>query len=186
MYPKIFYSLLSGAILVLALVSFNFTEADFYQYEGETPGVLTATGMTGGPSVFTFERWHFAQFEMPDNDPAKIQAVIDIDVTSAVCDWKDLEYSVKKKKDYFHVRKFPKAMVTVNGAELQEDGSYQTTALLYLKNVEKPVVLNFTISEEAPYTIKGSGVINRREFRFTGDGPADEVPIAFEATLPEE
>ncbi len=186
MYPKFLVSLLGAGVLSVALISFNFSDADFYQYEGETPGVLTATGMTGGPSVFTFERWHFAQVSIPDDDPTQIQAVVDIDVTSAVCDWKDLEYSVKKKKDYFHVRKFPKAMVTINGATLQEDGSYRTEAMLSLKNVEKPVTLVFTISETKPYEIKGEGIINRREFRFTGDGPADEVPIAFEATLPTE
>ncbi|MEL7425400.1 MAG: YceI family protein [Bacteroidota bacterium] len=184
MYPKFLYSLLGLSLLSVALISFNFTAADFYQYEGETPGVLTATGMTGGPSVFTFERWHFAEISMPDDDPTQIQAVIDIDVTSAVCDWKDLEYSVKKKKDYFHVKKFPKAMVTINGATLQEDGSYTTEAMLSLKNVEKPVTLSFTISDTKPYTIQGTGELNRRDFRFTGDGPADEVPIAFEATLP--
>lgn len=186
MYPKFMFSLLGLAVFTLALITFNFTEATFYQYEGETPGVLTATGTTGGPNVFTFERWHFAQISMPEDDPTQIQAVIDIDVTSAVCDWKDLEYSIKKKKDYFHVRKFPKAMVSINGATLQEDGSYQTEALLSLKNVEKPVTLTFTISAEKPYEIKGEGVLNRRDFRFTGDGPQDEVPIAFEATLPLE
>ena len=184
MYPKFLFSLLGLSVFTIALISFNFSEADFYQYEGETPGVLTATGMTGGPSVFTFERWHFAEFSMEEDDPTQIQATIDIDVTSAVCDWKDLEYSVKKKKDYFHVRKFPKAMVMINGATLQEDGSYVTDAMLTLKRVEKPVTLTFTISDTAPYTIKGEGVINRRDFRFTGDGPADEVPIAFEAILP--
>lgn len=186
MYPKSLFSLLGLCVFSIALISFNFSEEDYYQYEGETPGTLTATGMTGGPSVFTFERWHFAAMSMPDDDPTQIQAIIDIDVTSAVCDWKDLEYSVKKKKDYFHVRKFPKAMVLINGASLQEDGSYITDAMLTLKSVEKPVTLTFTISDTKPYTIEGSGVINRREFRFTGDGPADEVPIAFQATLPLE
>lgn len=186
MYPKFLFSLLGLGLFTVALISFNFSSSDFYQYEGETPGVLTATGMTGGPSVFTFERWHFAQISMPEDDPTQIQAVIDIDVTSAVCDWKDLEYSVKKKKDYFHVRKFPKALVTIDGATLQEDGSYLTEAMLSLKNVEKTVTLAFTISEEKPYVITGGGVLNRREFRFTGDGPQDEVPIAFDATLPLE
>ena len=84
MYPKFLFSLLGIRVFTVALISFNFSEADFYQYEGETPGVLTATGMTGGPSVFTFERWHFAEITMPNDDPAQIRAVVDIDVTSAV------------------------------------------------------------------------------------------------------
>lgn len=178
------YVLVSVSLLIVGLLTLNFSAEDYYQYEGETPGTLTAIGDAGSPNVFTFERWHFAEISMPDDDPSMIQAIVDIDLTSVVCDWKDLEASVKKKKDYFHNKKFPKATVTINGATLQEDGSYETSALLALKGVEKVVNLRFTLSKEKPYVIKGAGVMNRRDFRFSGDGPKDEVPIAFEATLP--
>lgn len=124
MYLKFFYFFLSGVILVFVFVSFNFMEVDFYQYEGEIFGVFIVIGMMGGFSVFIFECWYFVQFEMFDNDFVKIQVVIDIDVIFVVCDWKDFEYLVKKKKDYFYVCKFFKVMVMVNGVELQEDGSY--------------------------------------------------------------
>lgn len=173
-----------SALALLTLVSFSFTTDDAYFYEGETPGTLTAIGNAGSDNVFTFERWHFSSIEMPDNDPAQIKAVIDIDISSVVCDWKDLEASVKSKKDYFFVRKFPSASVSIDGATLQEDGRYQTEALLTLKGVEKAVTLNFSITEEAPYTVVGEGVLMRREFKFKGDGPKEEVPIAFEAVLP--
>lgn len=186
MNTKLMYGLASVSLLLVVVLTFNFSAEDYYQYEGETPGTLTVIGDAGSPNIFTFERWHFAEISMPDDDPTMIHAVVDIDLTSVVCDWKDLEASVKKKKDYFHNKKFPKAMVTINGATLQEDGSYETMALLALKGVEKEVSLNFTISKEKPYQIKGAGVMNRREFRFSGDGPKEEVPIAFEATLPLE
>lgn len=167
-------------------INMSFNPADAYTYEGETPGTLTAIGNAGSDQVFTFERWHFAEISMPDNDPAQIKASIEIDITSVVCDWKDLEYSVKKKKDYFFTKKFPKATVMVDGAELQEDGSYTTAAMLDLKGVEKVVPVSFTISAEAPYEIEGSAMLQRREFKFNGDGPADEVPVAFSAVLPLE
>jgi polyisoprenoid-binding protein YceI len=181
---KLFLAFTTTLLALVALTLLSFTAQDFYQYEGETPGTLTAIGDAGSPNVFTFERWHFASIEMPGEDPTQIQAVIEIDVTSAVCDWKDLETSIKKKKDYFYIKKFPKAMVTINGATRQEDGSYRTDALLSLKGVEKSVPLSFTISTTKPYQIIGEGVIMRREFRFSGDGPKEEVPIAFTATLP--
>jgi polyisoprenoid-binding protein YceI len=181
-FTKLFFSLSGCVLLVLAL--FSFTTNDAYFHEGETPGTLTAIGDAGSPNVFTFERWHFSSIEMPDNDPSQIKAVIEIDISSAVCDWKDLEASIKKKKDYFFVRKFPSATVSIDGATLQEDGRYQTEALLNLKGIEKVVTLDFSITEEAPYTVIGEGVIMRREFNFKGDGPKEEVPIAFEAVLP--
>lgn len=186
MNAKLMYALISFSLVLAAILTVNFTAEDYYQYEGDTPGILTAVGDAGSPNIFIFERWHFAEISMPDDDPTMIHAIVDIDLTSIVCDWKDLEASVKKKKDYFHNRKFPKAMVTINGSTLQEDGSYETQALLSLKGVEEAVSLNFTISKEKPYMITGSGVINRRVFRFSGDGPKDEVPISFEATLPLE
>ncbi|MEM1215927.1 MAG: YceI family protein [Bacteroidota bacterium] len=175
--------LLTAAALT---VNMSFDPADAYTYDGETPGTLTAIGDAGSPNVFTFERWHFAEISMPDNDPTQIKAVVDIDVTSAVCDWKELESSVLAKKDYFFVKKFPKATVTVDGATAQDDGSYLTEAILNLKGVEGPVALTFTISDEAPYEIEGSALLMRRKFKFKGNGPKDEVPIAFSATLPLE
>jgi polyisoprenoid-binding protein YceI len=184
MNAKLMYALISASLLLVGVLTFNFSAEDYYQYEGETPGTLTAIGDAGSPNVFTFERWHFAEITMPDEDPTQLQAIVDIDLTSVVCDWKDLETSVKKKKDYFHNRKFPKATVTISGATLLEDGSYETLAILALKGVEKEVKLNFTITEEKPYQIEGNGELDRRAFRFTGDGPKDEIPIAFTATLP--
>lgn len=186
MNAKLMYAFVSFSLILVAVLTVNFSAEDYYQYEGETPGILTAIGDAGSPNIFVFERWHFAEITMPDDDPTMIQATIDIDLTSVVCDWKDLEASVKKKKDYFHNKKFPKATVKINSAVMLEDGSYETQALLALKGVEETVSLNFTISEEKPYVITGSGVINRRVFRFSGDGPKDEVPISFEATLPLE
>ncbi|MEN0002564.1 MAG: YceI family protein [Bacteroidota bacterium] len=172
------------AIISLLTLNMSFTTADAYSYEGETPGTLTAIGDAGSPQTFTFERWHFASINMPDNDPTQIEAVIEIDITSVVCDWKDLEKSVKKKKDYFYMKKFPKAMVSLKGATLNADSSYTTDAMLSLKGIEKAVAINFTISEEAPYQIEGSALLQRRAFDFDGDGPKEEVPIAFTATLP--
>lgn len=182
-YPKLF-SFSVTALITVAFLGFSFTNSNTYQHDGETPGTLTAIGDAGSPNIFTFERWHFATIEMPDNDPSQLKATVEIDVTSVVCDWKDLEASVKKKKSYFFTRKFPQAMVSFDGATLLEDGNYQTEALLSLKGIEKLITLTFSISEEAPYTVKGEGVIMRRNFNFSGDGPKDEVPIAFEAVLP--
>lgn len=183
MFSRLFFSI--SAILFISGYTWLNTidSSDSYTYTGETPGTLTAIGDAGSPNVFTFERWHFANFEMPDGDPTQVKATIEIDVTSAICDWKDLQASVLKKKDYFFTRKFPTAQVNIDGASATEDGQYTTEALLTLKGIEKPVTLTFSISDEAPYTIEGEGVIMRRSFNFYGDGPKDEVPIAFTAVV---
>ncbi len=55
--------------------------------------------------------------------------------------------------------------------------------MLTLKGISQPVTLTFTISEEAPYEIHAEGVIQRRNFRFTGNGPLDEVPVKVDAVL---
>ena len=123
---------------------------------------------------------------MPEEDITQIQLSVSINTSSLQTEWKDLEKSIRKKDDYFYVKKFPEATVVINGAEKMEDGSYQTDAQLTLKGVTKTVPLQFTLSTEKPYTVIGSGVVKRRKFKFTGDGPKDEVPVNFEINLPTE
>lgn len=151
---------------------------------GETPGTIQAIGNAGSDQLFTFQKWQFTKSEMLDGKIENIQLEIEINTSSLTCDWKDLEKNVKKKKDYFYIKKFPKAVVKIEGAEAFEEGQYKTTALLTLRGKTNPVELFFTISEKAPFNVKGEGVIKRSEFGFTGGGPKEEVPIMFDVVLP--
>ncbi len=106
-------------------------------------------------------------------------------MTSITCDWKDLEKNLHKKKDYFHSKKFNTAQLTIDGAKAQADGSYLANAELSLKGVSRTVPLSFTLTGEGPYELEASATIERRKFRFTGNGPKDEVPVMVKATLTE-
>ncbi|MEM8523143.1 MAG: YceI family protein [Bacteroidota bacterium] len=167
-------------ILTLALLSFTFTQIEVEEV-GNSPGIIQAIGDAGSPQVFTFQKWEFSKAEMPENKIENIQLEIEINTSSLTCDWKDLQKSIRKKKDYFYVKKFPKAIVKIDGAEAAEDGKYKTQAMLTLKKYTKPVELIFTVEGKE---VKGEGVITRQDFGFTGGGPKDEVPISFEVTLP--
>lgn len=152
---------------------------------GETPGEIHFVGDAGSPTDFIFEKWDFTKVQIPEGRIEDMMIELQINTSSIRSDWKELEKSIRKKKDYFYVKKFPTATVAIKGAEKMEDGRYRTTARLSLKGVTKPVELTFTISEEPPYRVQGEGVIQRREFKFTGGGPRDEVPIRFDVVLPE-
>ncbi|MEL7144991.1 MAG: YceI family protein [Bacteroidota bacterium] len=111
-----------------------------------------------------------------------------IDCKSLHHDWEDLKKSIKKKKDYFYVSKFPTATASVQGAEKMEDGSYGATMVLSLKGITKEVPITFTVTgngtETDPYKVTGAGELNRRKFNFKGKGPKNEVPLRFEIVLP--
>ncbi|MEL6718961.1 MAG: YceI family protein [Bacteroidota bacterium] len=168
------------SILTFATLSFTFTQIEKEEI-GSSPGVIQAIGDAGSPQVFTFQKWEFIKAEIPDNKIENIQVEIEINTSSLTCDWKDLEKSIRKKKDYFYAKKFPKAMVSINGAEAIEDGKYKTQAMLTLKKYTEPVELIFTVEGNQ---VKGEGMITRQDFGFTGGGPKNEVPISFDVTLP--
>jgi len=170
---------------ILPIIALGFFLASFIGYESSenTPGSITFIGEAGSPNVFTCNKWQFTHIEMPDDKVENLHAELEINTSAITCDWKKLEASLKKKKDYFYIKKFPKATVTISGATANEDGTYTAPAQLTLKGITKTVPLTFTISNEKPYIVKGSGIVERRAFNFYDDGPKDEVPVNFEVRL---
>ncbi|MEM6378173.1 MAG: YceI family protein [Bacteroidota bacterium] len=176
-------------LLWIFTLGFSLFLTSFIGYDDgqpEAPGTIEFIGDAGSPNVFVFQKWQIDEVQVPDGDMEQVQVKLTIQTGSLQTQWKDLEKSIRKKKDYFYAKKFPRATVTIDGAKKMEDGTYTTTAMLTLKGVTKAVDLNFTASETAPYQIKGSGVITRQKFKFTGGGPKDEVPVNFEVSLPAE
>ncbi|MEO0405160.1 MAG: YceI family protein [Bacteroidota bacterium] len=149
----------------------------------EAPGTLTAIGDAGSPNVFTFNRWSVQKESFDPNSPADMKLIIEIDMTSATTDWKDLEKSILKKKDYFYIEKFPKAYVTINGASKIEGNTFTTDAELEIKGKTGTVPLTFSVEGSGPYHIVGQGEMDRTKFKFKGKGPKDMVPIAFDFML---
>jgi polyisoprenoid-binding protein YceI len=165
--------------LILILSSFITYESGAFA----TPGTIEFIGDAGSPNVFVFRKWAFDEIKVPDGKLEEMQIALTIQTGSLETQWKDLEKNIRTKKDYFYVKKFPRATIKIDGAEKQPDGSYTTEAMLTLKGVTKPVKLAFSASETVPYQIKGTGVITRQQFKFTDGGPKDEVPISFDITL---
>jgi len=188
----------SNADLVWKLVNFSIGQTGNYidqkrgnqktvahpiKPSGNTPpGKIEFIGNAGSDNVFTVEKWAFTKIENPDQ-PEKIRIEAVLDINSITCSWKELESSVKKKKDYFFTKKFPEAKVSINGATLLENGNYTTDALLELKGIRKIVPLEFSISKAAPYRVQAQGVVFRSAFKFSGDGPKEEVPVMIDVVL---
>lgn len=169
---------------VFCFVFFAFTSVEIGT-RGTSPGLIQAIGNAGGDQVLTFQKWKFINTTIPENKVENIQVSLEINTSSITCDWKDLEKGLKKKKDYFYIKKFPKAIVEIDGAKATEDGNYQTDAEMTIRGITKKVPLTFTISDTIPYQVKGEGLIIRQDFGFTGGGPKDEVPIMFDVILPQ-
>lgn len=173
-----------GLTLSLGLFLSSFIAYD--DGTNEAPGLIEFIGDAGSPNVFVFRKWALDEVKIPQGDLEKVQIKLTIQTGSLETQWKDLEKNIRKKKDYFYAKKFPRATVSINGAKKMKDGSYTTAAMLTLKGITKPVTLSFTASDTAPYHIKGNGIITRQNFKFTGGGPKDEVPVNFEIELPKE
>lgn len=168
------------AILACSLISFSFIG---YESTSKTPGTISFIGEAGSPNTFIFNKWNFTEVDIPEDNIEAMKVTLEINTSSLSTGWKDLEKNIRKKKDYFYVKKFPKAIVKIDGATKIDNGTYTTDAILTLKGVTKPVTLNFEISDTPPYKVKGNGVIQRKDFKFTGDGPKWEVPVSFDAVL---
>ena len=178
--------LLVFSLFLAACITWAFHDPYAFELEEEPPGVINVTGVAGGPRVFEFTKWQINKLQWEQGNFESITIEVVIDCKSLTHEWKDLEKNIKKKKDYFYVKKFPTAVATVNGASKNDDGSYSAMMELSLKGVTKEVPITFEVTSTAPYKVVGKGELNRQNFKFNGGGPEDQVPLNFEITLPQE
>ncbi len=146
----------------------------------EAPGKIQFTTNAGSDQLFTINEWRFTNFDLQKDAVEKMNIELTMDMGSLSCDWKDLEKSVKKKHDYFYVKNFPTAKISIKGATKKADGNYECNATLTLKSIMKPILLTFSVKEENGLHVIGTGTVNRRDFDFTGSGPQDEIPVTFD------
>ncbi len=167
-------------IILVALATFLSSFVGIYD-AANNPGSITFTTDAGAKSDFKVGRWKFNQCDIKEDAIEKLQVEAELDMSSLDCSWRELEKSVKKKTDYFYIKKFPKATLRVNGATKVKDNEYSAVATLTLRDIARPVTLTFNTSkEDKTLKIKGIGTVNRRDHEFTGDGPKDLVPVSFE------
>ncbi len=148
----------------------------------EPPGRIEFIGDAGSPNTFVIRDWRFLETELPEGKVENIRLRAELNMVSISTEWKKLENSIRNKTDYFYATKFPKATVSIQGAERIEGNRYETDAELTLKDITKIVELTFTVDGKH---VVGSGTIKRQDFAFTGSGPKDMVPISFDLYLPE-
>ena len=149
----------------------------------EAPGKIQFTTNAGSDQVFTVNEWSFTNFDLKKDAVEKMNIELTMDMGSLSCGWKELEKNVKKKHDYFYVKNFPTAKISIKGATKKADGTYECNANLTLKSIMKPILLTFSVTEENGIHIVGTGTVNRRDFDFTGSGPQDEIPVTFNFKL---
>ena len=178
--------LLCFLLIATACITWAFHDPYAFDMKGEPPGTINVTGVAGGPRVFEFTKWQINKLTWTPGDFENIEIEVLIDCKSLTHDLYVLVYYLKKIKDYFFFNKFPTALAAVRGATMKEDGSYSAMMELSLKGVTKEVPITFEVTETAPYTVVGSGELNRRKFKFNGGGPENEVPLDFEIRLPQE
>ncbi len=169
--------------LMFALLVFGAMASSRVEFPATAPGTITFIGDAGSANVFTVEKWKFDRLERLDN-PLEIGVTATLDMASITCGWKGLEESLHKKKDYFHSRKFATASITIEGATPGElPGTYRANARVKMKGVTREIPIDFTLSGSGPYRLHATTTIDRRQFRFTGDGPKDEVPVTVDAVV---
>jgi len=168
-------------LIPVALFAFNNKQPKI----GEAPGLIEWTGIAGWTAKGNFTRWEFKKAKVAKGDFEDIQIEVVVDMNSVNTDNKDLE-SHLRQMDYFGVKKFPLATITIDGAMKNDSGTYSAVAQFTIREITQDIPVEFTVEgEEAPYTVKGTSEINRRDFDISGDGPKNNVPLAFEVTLPE-
>jgi len=171
-------------LLLVGLFLFNSADSDTVYFPAEAPGNLTFIGNAGSNNLFTVNSWKFTRVENADQ-PEQIGITAVLNMKSITCDWKDLQKSLHKKKDYFYSKKWKTATINIDGAKLLTDSTFQAEAELEMKGITKTLPIIFTISggEDAPYHVKGEATVMRREWKYTGGGPKDEVPVMVDADL---
>jgi polyisoprenoid-binding protein YceI len=131
-----------------------------------------------GPTKFSgsFGAWSAAINFDPKNLPAS-KAVVTVDLASAVTGDDDRDQTLPTS-DWFSTGKFPKATFTTTSIKMVGPDRYQAAAVLSLRGVSKPAVLNFTlkiVGNQA--TMNGQATLDRSQWGVGQGQFAEEKPV---------
>lgn len=93
-------------------------------------------------------------------------------------------------EDFFEVERWPLATVRIHDAERIESTRYRAKFDVEIRDIKKTLDGEFDVVSEAPFSVKGSLVIDRMDFgigtpkTWNPMSITNEVPVQFEATLP--
>jgi polyisoprenoid-binding protein YceI len=131
-------------------------------------------GFVARHAMVTKVRGAFTDFEgtahLDGNDPSKSHASVSIDVASVDTRQAQRDEHLRTN-DFFDAPTFPKITFASTAVEKVNDATFRMTGDLTIKDVTKPVSINFDYNGSAtdPYGnqrvgFEGSTVINRRDF----------------------
>ena len=126
--------------------------------------VLSFSAEQGGEDFTgTFEVFD-AQIKFSPDDLASAKVIVDITLASA--DAGDIERTeALPGKDWFYVKKFPKAKFETTGFTHKGGVQYEAAADLTIRGITKSVTLPFTLTiDDGHASMQGSLSLNRRDY----------------------
>lgn len=150
-------------------------------FDEAPPGTLYWIANAGWEAKGTFDKWKIVNFDVADNDYTQIKTEIAVEINSVNHDDKGLENHLRKD-DYLAAKEYPVAKINIDGATYDKASDmYNCDAVVSLKGATHNVPLSFTVSNDSPAKIKGSGTLFRKNYNVGDDaGVNNEVGINFE------
>jgi len=154
-------------IIAILLLSSPALAAQKFEVDKAKSSIKFEAVQNGAPTVGEFKSYT-AQIEFDPKDLAGSKAVVDIDMVSVSSTYEEM-VSTLKGAEWFDTSKFPKAKFEVvkfvySGAD--KHPVYEAQGNLTIRNVTKPAVLNFSLTQydAKNAAIDGTVVIKRTDF----------------------
>ena len=134
------------------------------EIKGDPPGELTfyAHNKAGHESKGIFKKWNFTEINIPNQsyEGASLKLAVDINSMSEE-NQKRLEHL--KTEDFFNVKLFPTAYVTITDVKPAEGKTdeYTAKATVEIRKTKSEYSVTFTLLSKEPLTVEGDVVLSR-------------------------
>lgn len=158
--PRMWFGSLLAAMLIL---SSTVTAAEYVVDQEGSEIAFTGTH-AGNEFTGVFEEWKAdITFDPDDLENSHIH----VEIKPATAKTGDKMYDgTLPEKDWFDVKNYPVAVFESQTITANENGTYEVTGNLKIKELEKPVTFDFTLSDiaQSPVQAEAAFVIDRLEF----------------------
>jgi len=145
--------------------------------------VATANGV--------FHEWRFVDVDLSPDWPGNGSVSIEIDVASLDTGNERRDHHLRTE-DFFEVDTWPVARVHIHSAAPGEGELWNAQFELEIRGVRKTLSGSFEIVNHTPFQVRGTLTLDRMDFgigtpkSWNPMSITEEIPITFEATLPEK
>lgn len=130
----------------------------------------------------SFDDWKVSFFELKNDQIETLKAEVVINMSSVMERSKMLVKHLKSE-DYLDVEKFTQARVIIQHPIDQGNGVFMADGVITLMGITQMLPIYFEVLSYAPFTVKGTAVINRNDFGIGKGGKSknikEEVEIEF-------